>query len=658
MTPVRPRIRTHLPVHRHAPDRAVDELDDRLASGRQPFGDVVGCPLDPGRRLLGDTRRRAVRERDPRHQAVGVDLGKEGKGSDPAAHKADGEEEQAKGDRQDAEPVVEGDIKRRSIDCLHEPLQVPVARPLGPRHRRHEEFQGREKEPEDREHETLVVRKVTGEDEERLAERHQQRRDEGKRHHGDELPHHPRHETEREERDHGREHARDHTRDHLDCAVDGGPLRPLPHPPVSVDVVADDDRIVDNDADRHQEGEHREHVERLVGEIHKHPGPEHRERDPGGDPEGSLEIEEQCEHDEHDQQPLETIGDEHLEPVANVDRLVGPHRKLIPLWQPYLIGVAADCSNHGEKILTGTAVDRDDHALAAVDTVGGGDVGKIIADYAEVANREHEPVGERDEGQLGDVLADVAFVLAAEKNLTPLAADRAAGEFEIFPADDVGHLLEREAVLPQRFLADFDVDLEVTGADEIRCRHSRQREEIVAHLLGHVAQAGFGHLLVAIGRDWRKHADFDGRRTKRHLLHLRILSELRQAGDPLHLGADLAEHLERVLDVLVELEDAVAHPLLGHARELLDPGDAPTGLLDLLADPLLHLIRRGTGIGDGHEDDFELKLGKRLAPHCGKSDAPDEKDRHHQRIHCRHVADGPADDTAHPQVPVAVRREG
>ena len=258
--------------------------------------------------------------------------------------------------------------------------------------------------------------------------------------------------------------------------------------------------------------------------------------------------------------------------------------------------VALHRGDHRQEILTGAAVDRDDEAGAAVDAIAASDVGEAVAHLPQIADGEDEPVGERDEGELGYVLADILLVLATQEDLAALAANRAAGEFEILAADDLGHLLKREAIFTERCLRDLDRDLVALGSADVGRRHGGEGEEILANPLRHIPEPEFvairRHAADRPGFRRPEDADLDRRRAERHLLYLRILGERGETRDPLYLRADLTDHPLHVLDGVSNLENAVAEPFSGDAGDLLDARHAPAGFLDLLADPLLHLRRR------------------------------------------------------------------
>ena len=234
-----------------------------------------------------------------------------------------------------------------------------------------------------------------------------------------------------------------------------------------LDVVADHDRVVHVDAHRHQEGEHREHVEGLIAGKHQRPCAEHRHRHAHRHPEADLEVEEQRQDHEHDQQALGAVRQQHVEPLTHVQGGVGTGDEFVARRQPRLGHIAFHSRHHREQIFARTAIDRDDESLPAVDPALARHVGKPVADGAQITHREHEAVGQRDQRNLRDLAPHVLLVFAPQQHLAPLTADRAAGQFEILAADDVGHGLEGEAVLPQRVLRDLDRDLVFLAAGDI-----------------------------------------------------------------------------------------------------------------------------------------------------------------------------------------------
>ena len=296
----------------HQPDNRRSGRRQLVACGKR------GLFNPPGRRLR-HTDRSAVRKGDLGKQAVGIDFRKEREGRDTAADRGNSQHEHTDRNRQRTEPIGKGHVEQRPIADPNKPGEATVTGPLQPGQHRQEEFQRVKQPAQEGEDQPLFMGQMTGQHQQRLKQRHQQRRDEGEGHHRDELPHHPRDKAERQERDHGCHHARNHTGGDLHSTIDGCRDRLLAESTVTFDVVADNNRIVDNNPNRHQEGEHREHVERLIGDEHQPARPQHAKGNPEGHPEGNLEVEEQRQNHKDNQQPLGTGIDQHLKAIANID---------------------------------------------------------------------------------------------------------------------------------------------------------------------------------------------------------------------------------------------------------------------------------------------------------------------------------------------------
>ncbi len=158
-----------------------------------------------------------------------------------------------------------------------------------------------------------------------------EQRDEHGRGHGDaelveELADHPAHERDRDEhRDDGESRRHDGEADFRGAfARRVEVVLALLHVPD--DVLADDDRIVDQHADRERQPHQREHVEREAEHPHRDERGDDRDRQrQAGDDGRSPRVEEQ-EHDEDRQQSAEHQRHLHvLDGLANEGRIVAHH---------------------------------------------------------------------------------------------------------------------------------------------------------------------------------------------------------------------------------------------------------------------------------------------------------------------------------------------
>ena len=72
-------------------------------------------------------------------------------------------------------------------------------------------------------------------------------------------------------------------------------------------MFANDNGVVDNNAEHHDEGKHRHHVNALTGQPHDAESRKQRDRNTHCDPEGDARIEKYKQHQQYDHQTLQTI---------------------------------------------------------------------------------------------------------------------------------------------------------------------------------------------------------------------------------------------------------------------------------------------------------------------------------------------------------------
>jgi hypothetical protein len=253
------------------------------------------------------------------------------------------------------------------------------------------------------------------------------------------------------------------------------------------------------------------------------------------------------------------------------------------------------------------------------------------------------PRGGRHQGNPRDVVANDPLVLAAQQDFLALRVHLAAGQLDILAAEYLRDLLQRQTVFPQRLLGDLHVDLEVLDVHQFGLRDRGQQQQFAADRLGHLPQR---HFRLGRGIVRADQADADGGRPKGDLLDFRVFGQVGKTGDAVDLGAHLLQDLLDV-DVRLQVQDQEPGVFLSHGDLLFQAADRPHRFLDLLADPLFHLGRRGARVGHRHQDDLQFEFGKNLAAHHRQTDGADHHDRQHQRVHRRGIRDGPTDYRSH-----------
>ena len=124
---------------------------------------------------------------------------------------------------------------------------------------------------------------------------------------------------------------RDDRADQFPGGVDGRPEGRLAAMDVALDVLHHHDRVVHDEADREDDGEERQQVDREACRQHQEHGAHERDRDrDNGDEDRAQRSEEEEDHDDHDQQRLGEGGEDLVDGVFDVRRRVVGDARLHP----------------------------------------------------------------------------------------------------------------------------------------------------------------------------------------------------------------------------------------------------------------------------------------------------------------------------------------
>ncbi len=147
----------------------------------------------------------------------------------------------------------------------------------------------------------------------------------------EELPHDAAHEGDRNEDAQRGQRGRHDGQSDLARPLPCGGVVVFSHPHVPDDVLAHDDRIVDQDPDRERESHQRHHVERVAEGVDREEGRDHRHRErESRDHRGTPRVQE-CEDDQDGEQRPD--DDRHLDVVDRVSdplRVVPYERQVDP----------------------------------------------------------------------------------------------------------------------------------------------------------------------------------------------------------------------------------------------------------------------------------------------------------------------------------------
>ena len=424
---------------------------------------------------------------------------------------------------------------------------------------------------------------------------------------------------------------------------------------LGVGALAHDDGVVHHDAQHQDEAEQADHVQAGVdpGRVDHRHGAEEAHRDADHHPEGQLDLQEQGQDDKHQQGAQGQVAQHHAQAAVEVVGDVRPDVEGHRLGQAGALALhvgAGGCRGVHDVLFAGgedlhpqgvLAVEAG-KALALLEGVGHG---------GDVTQQQLAAVGPAAQYDALEVLLHVGLALDAQQDIPLLGADRAGRQIEGGAGHRVGDVLQAEAMLAQHCLRDLDADFRVAVADHFRGGHFGKGQQLAAGFLGEGAQAA----LVEVPRE------LQGDRRKAHLgladdgalgIGGKVLDRVYPALHVAQQGVQVGAVQGFDHDPRHGLERVGFHPL--------DPVEVVDRLLDLQHDALLHLFRRGTGVGHGDRDHVHVQGGKH-GPLNGEGRAQaDHQDNHHQQVGGDRVVGKPGNDApgwrrGHASAPASVR---
>ncbi len=406
----------------------------------------------------------------------------------------------------------------------------------------------------------------------------------------------------------------------LEQNLERGPVDLADHP-----LQAGCDGVVHHDSQHHDEGHQRDQVDGQIQARHQEEGAEKRERYTEAHPEGEAQPQEERQHQQHQREAIPTIAKQGIQARAKEARV------LLPDGQRHsggeiLVGpleVVAHGGRDLERALVAHPVDLHQRRRPPVEARHLVRFLEAVYHAGHVTEPEPRSVGTREQDQLLELASPVGLTLGADQDLAAGGLHGAAGQIQRGSPHRANHVVEGEAVSQQRILRDLDGDLVGTRGDQLDVGDSRERRDLVAHLLAEKLESRLVH--ITRDRDVQ-HLEADLGLEDDGLLRL-----LGEAVDPVDAALDLAE---AAADVLAgqQLDGHLADALGSGGADVLDTLEPLELLLDADADTLLDLHRRGTRIDHAHRDDVEADLGHELLLDGEERENSPHHQEHHQQI--------------------------
>ena len=600
-------------------------LDPDIAHEAPPLR-LVGCILVPHRpggpdhvlhHHFGPGERCALGKQQPRLEDVALDVGEGPELELPSGHHREGREQQ--GQQQPDGQVAPGDRR------VHQPPDEPFG----------EAGEARvEPGPETPSpaplHGPQRTHQVMRQDEERLDQAERQGEDEDDRHDLEDRPDVPAQERERPEDAHGGEERGEHPRRHLLRAGDRRVEGSEPGVAVAGDVLRDHDGVVHQQADRDEQGHHRDHVEGKAERGHPRDGAHEGDGEARRDPERVAKPEEEPHHEEHEAQSLDAVAQQHGQPVADdgghvpgdleghAGRRAGPLRvDMGPQGVDDIEDVVALALLDGKE--RGPLPVEEGPVLLALEAVGDG---------CDVAEPDRGPARRPDDHEPVEVPGSPALVVEADEDRGVAGLDRADGELHTLRGHRVGEVAEAEPELAHGRGRHLDPDLVLREPSNGHLGDPGNRQQVVLH--------PFGIGLEALRPQRPRDRDEGHEVRAAELAHDRLLGRIGKVGDGVDLRLDVVEEAVEVPS-LAHDQGGDGNSFSGFAAGLVPVVDAVRRVLDPLAYGLFDVQRGRPREGNPHFDGAGGNVGKRLALDGRCECEPDQEECHHHQVGGRRV---------------------
>ena len=275
--------------------------------------------------------------------------------------------------------------------------------------------------------------------------------------------------------------------------VDGGADQVLPLLHVPVDVLDDDDGVVDQHPQRHDQPEEHDHVQRHPEGGDEDERQEHGERDGQRDEEGVAHAHEEEQHADHQEQ----AGDDAVLQLA--DHVVDELRLVAEDLEAHALGPIGHVlggqrlhrRRHLEDVRARALGDGDRDRGAPVHPCVGGPVGEAVDDPGHVAH-EDRPVADPLDGDVLDLRRPLDLAGDPQQVAGVARLHLAAGHVDVLVGDGPEHVVEGEPVVREAQGVDLHPDLPLAPAAQGGVEHAVDpadlfRERYAAFLVESVA---------------------------------------------------------------------------------------------------------------------------------------------------------------------------
>ena len=572
---------------------------------------------------LRAVQRRALREQQPRLDDIALDVRKRLE-SDPAAREhRDGEEQHRDHCAEEWIAPAHRTIHEASRNVVAKPLDSPVER--GTKAGGHASGAAAE-----------AVGEMMGKNQEGFDETDRKHEDQHHRKHLEHPADVAGDECERTEHRAGRDEGRGDAGQDFASALDRGIQRSAAALEVARHVLADDDGIVHEQADRDQQSDHGDHVDRVAEEPHQVQAAEEGHRQSRHHPERETQAEEEPHRDEDENDALHAVAHEHPEPVAH-------HRCGVPAEHQgdSRCGAPAFFGNetlhrlrHPDDILLLRLAHLQPRRAHAVLDDAVLFVLEAVAHGGDVAEPDRSATFAREDHEVLELAHRATLVVETQQDVLFARLDGADGQVHALPGDRIGELRETHPVLAKHERRNVYPYLVIREALDAHERDFVERLEPCLEGL----RVGLERCCVHRSA----HRDRDNVVGAPEPTDDRRVGALGKVVDRVGLGAHFGDETVDV-GAFRHPHDCRCRAFACIAADLFHVIHAVHRLFDGETNRLFDIACGSTGKNDPDLDLRDAEVGQGLAPDIGQRGDSQHHEKHHQEVRrggvCGEVAD-------------------
>ena len=320
-----------------------------------------------------------------------------------------------------------------------------------------------------------------------------------------------------------------------------------------IGILAKDDGIIHQNAQGHDEGKQRDHVNRVTMPVQDKERTHKGDRYANGHPEGEAKIQKESKTEKHKEYALGAVPGKQVDPILNHPGEVSPYGKLNPFRHcapvrfhiiPYGPG------NLYDVFLTGPGDLHHRHPLAvkAPPLIC---ILKTVDDITHITQPDDGPVPVRDERNIFKLATRIALALGPDQHIPPGGLDHTTGQIKAGGAHSLRHPVKGETVSSQILLRDLNRYLIVPNTQQVCLGDRLGIGQVIPDFFGHLSEFSFRHIPV--------NGQTDDRFSHHQFYDHRLFSIFRECVDTIHLGFNLIQNILHLI-VRVHIEFSQNRP--------------------------------------------------------------------------------------------------